>query len=275
LGIGAGFFAGCWILGIRPHWPPQEDLDRLLVWILPASVVIELLLLLPASPAWLAWLVRVATLLMTARLLLHGSSYVTDLAGPGTSEWSPVKTWLILGSIAALGAIIWACLAILARRAPGSSVPVSLVVVSAGTAVTVMLSGYATGGQIGLPLAAALLGATVASLVLRGSPGATAPPGVAILLLFCLLMIGRFFGELTSTHAILLFCSPLLGWLPELPWMTRLPRWARGLARVILISSIVAVVVLHAQRKFDRDFHSPSGAGSQEPAIEDYLNYGK
>ena len=36
--------------------------------------------------------------------------------------------------------------------------------------------------------------------------------------LFSLLVIGHFFGELTTAHAILLLFAPLLGWLPELPY---------------------------------------------------------
>ena len=79
-----------------------------------------------------------------------------------------------------------------------------------------MLSRYASGGQIGLPMAAGLLGASVAALVLPGPSRGTGPIGVAVVGLFSLLVIGHFFGELTTAHAILLLCTPLLGWLPEL-----------------------------------------------------------
>ena len=113
-------------------------------------------------------------------------------------------------------------------------------------AVTVMLSGYASGGQVGLPLAAALMGVTAAALVLTRKTPRTGPLGVAIVGLFSLLVIGRFFGELTSAHAIVLLCAPLLGWSTELPYVRRLPSWARGLARVIL----VAVVVVGRRRRF-------------------------
>jgi hypothetical protein len=275
LGVGAGFFVGCWVLGIRPHWPPREDLDRLLVWILPAVLIVELLAVFPSMPRWLVWSMRLGMIAGGARILLHGSSYITDVAGPGTSEWSPAETWLIFSGLAALGTVVWVLLSILAHKALGSSVPVSLAVATAAAAVTVMLSGYATGGQVGLPLAAALLGATALSLVLPQSSRATGPVGVAVVLLLSLLVIGRFFGELTLAHAVLLFCSPLLGWLPELPGIRRLPRWVRGLARVVLVSALVVVVVMRAQRNFDRDFRPPSQAGSREPSIDDYLNYGK
>jgi hypothetical protein len=40
-GAGLGFFVGCLILGMRPHWPPQEDQDRLLLIIIPAVIAVE------------------------------------------------------------------------------------------------------------------------------------------------------------------------------------------------------------------------------------------
>ena len=181
-------------------------------------LVVELLAAFPKIPRWLVWPLRLALVAGGARVLLHGTSYITDLAGPGTSEWSPPLAWLIFGGLAALEAAVWALLSLLARRAPGPSLPVCLAVASAAAAVTVMLSGYATGGQVGLPLAAAIMGATAAMLVLTRSSRGTGPLGVPIIGLFSLLVIGRFFGELTSVHAILLFCAPLLGWLPELPY---------------------------------------------------------
>ena len=68
---------------------------------------------------------------------------------------------------------------------------------SAGAALAVMLSGYASGGQVGLPLAAAILGAAAAAMVLPRTLKVAGPPGVAVVGLFSLLVIGRFFGELT------------------------------------------------------------------------------
>ena len=38
--------------------------------------------------------------------------------------------------------------------------------------------------------------------------------------LFSLLVIGRFFGELTSAHAIVLFCAPLAGLAPRVALRT-------------------------------------------------------
>ena len=244
-------------------------------WCCRLSSLIELLAAFPRVPRWLVWPLRLALLAGAGRVLLDGTIYITDVGGPGTSEWSPALAWLIFGTISALAGAVWALLSLLARRAPGPSVPVCLAGTSAGAALTVMLSGYATGGQVGLPLAAALLGVTAAALVLTRLSSSTGPLGVVIVGLFSLLVIGRFFGELTTAHAIVLFCAPLLGWVTELPYVRRLPSWARGLVRVIVVAMVVSVVVILAQRKFAQDFQSPSGTNANEPSAEDYMNFGK
>jgi hypothetical protein len=275
VGIGVGFFVGCWVLGIRPHWLPREDLDRFLIVVLPAVVAVELLANFPRIPRWFVWSFRLALVVGNSRVLLHGTSYISDLSGPGTREWSPALAWLILGGLAALEGAVWALLALLAQRVRGLSLSISLAMAIAGAAVTVMLSGYATGGQIGLPLAAAIMGAMVAALILTRASRGVGPPGIAVIGLFSLLCIGFFFGELSSVHAVLLFSVPLLGWLPELPPLGRLPAWVRGLVGVVLVGIAVTVVLIRAQTKFNRDFHSPATAGSTEPSIQDYLNFGK
>jgi hypothetical protein len=274
-GVCFGLLLGCWVLGIRPHWPPREALDRLLALVFPAVFLVELLAVFPKIARWLVWTLRLALVAGGARVLLHGTSYITDLAGPGTREWSPPLACVIFGGLAVLEAAVWALLSLLVRRAPGPSLPVCLAGASAAAAVTVMLTGYATGGQVGLPLAAAIMGATAAMLVLTRLSRGTGPLGVPIIGLFSLLVIGRFFGELTSVQAVSLFCAPLLGWFPELPYACRLPSWARGLARVILVAAVVSAVVILAQRKSDRDFQSPSEAGTEEPSVQDYVNFGK
>ena len=217
VGLTAGFILGCWAIGIRPHWPPREDLDRLLGAVDSSFARGRVGRgLIPKVPRWLIWPLRMVIVAGSTRVLLHGSGYITDLAGPATSEWSPAQMWMIFSGLAAIEAVVWVCLALLARRAPGSSVPLTLAIVIAGSAVTVMLSGYSTGGQVGLPLAAALLGSTVAAAVLPRSSPKTAQLGVPIVGLFSLLVIGRFFGQLTTAHAILLVFAPLLAWIPEL-----------------------------------------------------------
>lgn len=271
LGLAAGFFVGCWLLGNRPHWRLREDQDRLFVLVLPAIALVELLSVCKRMPRWMVLSLRAAVIAATAPVLLYGTSYLS--AEQGTAEWSSVQACSILGGLAALLASVWSLLALLTSRVPGVTHAVCLATTSAGAAVTVMLSGYATGGQNGLPLAAALVGAATFEAVLKWSARGMHPLGVAIVMLYSLLVVGRFFGALSSTHAALLFASPLLGWLPELPGLRRLPRWARNLSRVMLVGILVSGVVFDVARRVTEN---PSATSeSDEPSALDYENFGR
>jgi hypothetical protein len=243
--------------------------------LLPVTIVVELLAAFPRVPRWLILPLRGAVATSAAGILLYGSSYLSDIAGPGTREWSPVQAWLILGGLAIALAGVWTLMEQLSHRAPGAAHAVCLAGTSAGAALTVMLSGYATGGQIGVPLAAALLGAMAAALVLRRTPKAIGPLGVPIVALFSLLVIGHFFGELTWLHASVLFFAPLLGWLPELPLLRRMPPWARGLSRVVLVAAVVSAVVVHAQTKFVEASNMAPGSEPAEVPVQDAIDYGR
>jgi hypothetical protein len=270
LGIAAGSYLGCWLLGTWPHWPPREDLDRVLLIIIPAVLIVELLAAL-TKLGWLAWALRAAIIVCGARVLLHGSRY---LAGSPTQAWSPAQTAMILGSLAGAQAAAWILLARLARRAPGISPVVGLAIAVGGSALTIMLSGYATGGQAGLPLSAALLGGAAVALVQPAAARADAPIGVGVVGLFSLLVIGRFFGDLRTDHALVLCAALLLAWLPELPRLRRLPSWARGLLRVLLVGLVVGAVLGDAARRFAAEW-GPTQPGAKEPSIEDYMNSGR
>ncbi len=281
LGVGLGFLAGCWVLGVRPHWPPQEDQDRLLLILWPAILGVELAAAILGTYQRLFWLPRLAVAGAAAWVLLYQSSYLTDLAGPGTREWTPAQSGSILGALAVSLAGVWAALALLARRMPvqlgkrqAVSVPLTTALACAGAAVTVMLSGYATGGQLGLPLAAALVGAVLSLLLLAQSRDIQGVLSLGIVGLFALLVIGRFFGNLTLGNAALLFFAPLLGWLPELPYIRRIRPLFRGTARVVLTAVPVVVALMLAQQQFRVDSERNS-SGAPEPSIQDYLDYGK
>jgi hypothetical protein len=113
-----------------------------------------------------------------------------------------------------------------------------------------MLSGYATGGQMALPLAAALAGACAAGATVRSPSPSIAPLGVTFGGLFSLLVVGRFFARLTAGHAILLFCAPILCTAVELPFFRRLAPWSRAAASVILVGCVASAVVVSAWIEF-------------------------
>jgi hypothetical protein len=276
LAVGGGFLAGGWLLGGHWHLPPQDDQDRLFLWLLPAVVVAEVLAAAVGRLVWLSWMLRLPVAAGAVPILLHGSIYLTDLSGPGTREWSAEQTWLILSALAATLVCGWALLDQLAGRTGGRAVLVTLALACLGAGLTIMLSGYASGGQLGIPLAAGVGGAAILSFLLKGTPDWRGSIGVGIVVLFGLLVSGRFFGSLTTTNAALLFAAPLVAWLPELPLVRRVGPRLRGFARVALSAVPVAIVVLLAVQKFNAASKPPSATtNSPEPSLRDYLDYGK
>jgi hypothetical protein len=271
LGVGGAFYLGCRLLGLWPRWPPREDLDRLLLIVLPAALAVELVSAFPQVPRALAWLLRLAVAAGAAPVLLYKSTY---FAGSGKSEWTPEQTALIFGGLGATLIAVWALLALLARLTPGRSVAAALALTSAASAVAVMLSGYATGGQLGLPLTTALLGAVVASLLLRNAAGQSAAIGFGVVALYSLLVIGRFFGELTTTHAVMLGLAPLLCWIPELPYLRRMAGWVRGLARLAVVAVPLVLAVVQAQHRFVENSAASATPDSGEPTLQDYMDFG-
>lgn len=271
LGLGLGFAIGCINLGVRTHWLPREDQDRLLLILLPGALLIELLA--PLLKKW-TWLLRFALAASATWVLLYGTVYLEDLAGPGSREWTPKETGLILSALAAALLAVWVALDTLAQRSGGRTVPLALAFVCGGASITVMLSGYTSGGLIGIPLAAAVVGVLIGSLGLSGSVDASAATSLALVGIFSLLVIGRFFGQLTTIHAAALLLAPLLCWLPELPLVRRMEHRQRNFVRMVLAAAPVVVVLFLAQQKFTEAASGPS-AGSQEGSIDDFRSYGK
>jgi hypothetical protein len=269
VGVGGAFYLGARLLGTAPKWPPREDQDRFLLLLLPAVVAVEAVAA-AARRWWLAWPLRLAVAAGAARLLLHETTYLADLAGPGTSEWTTAQTWQILGGLAAALAVTWAALTPLARGPRARSVPAALAVAAAGAGATVMMSGYLTGGLLGLPLAAALAGAAVASLLLTGTEDARGALGVGLIGLFAVVVAGRFFGTLTTRHAALLLVAPLLCWPPELPFVRRAWPWLRGALAVVLVAVPVGVAVTEARERFTA---ASRPTDPKQPTLEDYENY--
>ena len=281
LGVVLGFYLGCWILGITIGWPlpsreRAQDLDRLLLVVIPAVALSELLAAVPGKFRFVAWLIRLLIVLGTVRVMLDGSVYITDVAGPGTREWTAGDAmWVFVGSATALAAA-WGSLGKLSLRSRARSLPLVLVASCVGAALCVMLSGYARGGQIGIPLAGAIVGASIASLVLKNPVAPAGVIGIGTVGLFAILVVGRFYGSLGTLNAVLLFFGPVCCWLLEVP-----PRFI-GVARLGLVSCLVLIAVVFAGRKFVEDSAAmsnsatrvPAASGPREVTAEDYLNYG-
>jgi hypothetical protein len=248
VGVGAAVFLGAVVLCIGPRLPPRDVLDRYLLILLPASVAAEAAAAALTRWRWAPLYIRLFLVGVTGSILLHGSVYVTG--PPRDVEQKPTQAVLLLLVLGFALAVAWL---VLSRRAHGAgrSVLAALAVTTAGAACVVIMSGYASGGQLGFPLAAGLAATAIGLWISKADNGeARGAVGVGILGLFALLVAGRFFADLTTTQAAVLFAAPLLTWLPEWLLARRLgPGW-RGVAGVLLTVVPVAVVVALAARYF-------------------------
>ncbi|MGQ0634700.1 MAG: hypothetical protein ACT4QC_08820 [Planctomycetaceae bacterium] len=269
--VGLGFLLGALVLGARLRWPPAEDQERLLLIVLPALLLVEWLGAVPQVPRWALWLLRLAFAAAMTRVLLHGTIYISDLAGPGTREWSSGKTLATCSGIGTLLFAAWVSLAAIERRSAELSLAIVACVAAVGSGLTIFFSGYFSGGLLGVTLAGALAGATLSAAISHSRPLPLAGAmRVGVGLLAALLVIGRFFGELPTGLALLLFSAPHLGWLCELPPMRRWRPWARGAIAIALSTVVVGAVVGLSARKFiAENVSSPGGGG---PSAQDYLN---
>jgi hypothetical protein len=269
-GAGAAAYLGCDLLQVLPHWPPKEIEPRFLYLVLPAAIAIELVAAIPQVPRWTAWCFRLLLAVAAGRVLLDNSRYLVD-SDPDLPPWTTAQTLLILGGFAAALLAVWAALAYLMHRSKDRATPLAVAGVCAGSAVTIMLSSYLTGGQIGLPLAFSLAGAAAVFLAIPDPQNRSGLIGIGMVGLFSLLIMGRFFGKLTTSHALILYATPLLCWLPELPGVRRFWPWLRGVLRVVLVLIPVALVTLHAQRTFEEDTKPPERP--DKPTSDDYRNF--
>jgi hypothetical protein len=245
LGVALGFYAGCHALGVRPRWPPREDQDRFLTLLFPAAVAVEMLAAWPRVHRWIGWSMRFAVAALAVPILLHGSVYLNDPPGPQSVRWSPAQAFLAITAMAWSLAGCWILCARLASRVPGRSPAFCLALACLAAGLVVILTGSRSGGQLGIVLAGAIAGAGLASLVLPGALPASAL-GLGFVGLFAVLVGGRFFSELPTSTAVVVFFSPLLMWVPEVFYARRLPPWLRGLARVVVVAVPLAVVVYQA-----------------------------
>jgi hypothetical protein len=272
-GVVLGTGLGCWLLDFRPFWPPREDQDRFLLLVLPAALLVESFVALVRRPRWLAWILRLALVSTTGRVLLHGSSYLADLAGPTSREWKTEQAALNLSIMAGVLALVWLALILLQSRCQSRSIPLAISLALAVAGIVVMITGYLSGGELGLPLSAALVGAVIASSLLSFWDERGSSIGIAVIGLFSILVLGRFFGALSTQQALILFLAPLLCWVCELPPIGRLPAWASGMARIVLVCAPLVFVAVQAQRESAKGPEQPPG--DNEPSLQDYLNFGK
>jgi hypothetical protein len=164
LGLAAGFLVGIAVglmwLGVRCHWPPREDQDRLLLVLLPLAVLTDVVGAWPRL-RWPAVALRGLACAACGPVILWGSIYLSDAAGPGSRLLS-IPTLILLELFAtALMASAWRLLLHAQPHMPRPAVGVALAMTLAAASAATLLSGYASAGLTGLILASAIAGTSV------------------------------------------------------------------------------------------------------------------
>lgn len=248
--VAAGIFCGAWLLRLPLAWPPSNGLGRVLTILLPATVAVELLAASTSVARWLGCCARLALAMIAARIVLASSVYISGDA----PQWSIPHAAVVLLASGGLLAAVWLSLNLLARRSGGISLPLALAQTAVCGGLAIMLKGYLSGGEAALPLAGALAGFGLASVAFKLPKDKFAGAvGIAVVLLFGLLFVGRFFGQLSTARMLALFLAPLLCWASELTSLRQQPPWRLALLRLALVAIPLVVVVLLAKGDFDRD----------------------
>ena len=297
LAVGVGAVTGYGVLQFSWTWPPANGLNRFLMIVLPATVIVELLAAV-SGRAWLpsrdqqlgrslafpsgdadrerpgvrilmnsatkrvgslfAFGFRLALYASVGRILLHDSVYLGDVGSGNPDAWTFAQTVTRFGNSFVVLIAVWSLLCRLSERSAVASINLSFAVTILCTGLVTMMAGYIKGGAAAIPLAAALAGTTLASpLLAKGSGGSDKGSiqgtiGIGVIGLFSLLCIGHYFGQLTGLRAIVLFLTPLLCWVSELPKLRSRSPWQKSGVRLIAVTIVLAAVLFVAKQDFDR-----------------------
>ena len=269
LAVGLGFVTGAAMLGFRPRGVLATDQERFLLLVVPLAVVAESWIALkPMSVARIV-LARGCVALLSGPLLLLGSVYLTG----GASGWSLSDRVFYLFGVGILILVPWLMLATLQRLRPGPTISLSLAATSLAAGITTMLSGYASAGQLALPLAATLA-ATAFVGAAAGNPRVPGAVGVGWICLAGVLFIATFFGSLTTLHAVLLGMTPLGCWLAEYQPLCSWTAWRRRAFLLAITLVLLGTVVWQAQSRFLRHSGSSGPGTAHAPSMQDYLDFG-
>ena len=285
LAMTCGLVMGYGVLKFSWTWPPSNGLDRFLTIVLPAACVLEFLAASVAgrrnaptnskdSPVHfeagdvrhpgfflrsLRTFVFVARLLLfslAGRILLHDSVYLTAINHSSRDALliEHMSGILVAGALGLI--IMWLALTRISQRSESSSIAfsISLSILCAGC--TTMMAGYIKGGSAALPLAAALVATALSARLVNGPTGSgminfSGIIGIGLTGLFSLLWIGRFFGQLTTTSAIVIFLAPLQCWITEAPVIRRRTPMQKVVIRIVAVAIPLAIIMVQAKREFD------------------------
>lgn len=232
LGLGLGNLAGD--AGVFwPSWPPLDVTDRI-PFLAIAALVLALVEVSRPVGTWMAW---------GNRIVLTGLTLVAIL-GPAFGATWQTPTILLGGALLAAGMVLsWASLDALAARLSGAAQFLPLLVITTGASVALVLSGNMVLGRLCGVLTAALAGCwVVAWRVPSLSLERGATPTIAVVLA-SLLLVGRFYGELTTPCALLLASAPAFLWLARFGRVQRCGPWLRTFVATSAVLVPVAIAV--------------------------------
>ena len=247
LSAAIGMVVGSWVLQVQWKWPPVNAMDRFRELILPVTVAVELLACWKMTPRPIVWALRGCVASGIGGVLFYGSAYVTR----GAEILIPWQTWQILVSTLLSLIGVWLVLYKLAARPAAASIGIAVAMCLHTAGLVVMLAGYINGGAAAIPLGGALLAASVVTWIVAGTADVRGLISVAVVSLFGLLFIGRFFGNISTTQALVIFFAPLLCWVTEFPVIRRLPPFRIGVIRIVLVSIPLLIVLVLSTMDFD------------------------
>lgn len=243
----AGFAAAA-----RSFVQPHEGVDWLPLIVVLALGLSILLMSSQQRPRWRRTVALATVLAIAVPLrLLSGN---VRLAG----QWSAVEKLAYLTLLAATLGLIWL---LLASRGDKEQSPVRLlfvVVVAVGTAVVLTLSGVLVYGQTCGAVAAALVGTAIAGFSgatgtasasrRRLPPGFNSAAGIITFTLGSLIILGRFYAELSALNAAMLFVSLAAAGAPCPNVVQHVPAWQQLAVRTVLCLTPLTIAIARAAR---------------------------
>ena len=263
LSMGGGLVVGYTVLQFTWTWPPANGLNRLILIVLPAAAIVELVAAVLADRErtsglqLLAIFLRLILSAAVGRILLHDSVYLSGIASNNPEAWPFMQMLLTLGCGSVGLIVVGLLLNRLSARETSCSVACSLVLAILSTGLAIMLAGYIKGGVAAIPLAAALAGTTAAAFVRKrycDDPTVNYLQGatrISLVGLFGFVCIGHYFGHLTGPRAFVLFLTPLLCWISELPGLRLMSSWQKSAIRLIAVTVSLGTVMYFARCDFD------------------------
>jgi hypothetical protein len=233
-----------------PQFPPKLVMDWLPFIAAGAAIVgfADASLQMPRSVRWLlgCTCIAAATWLVIRPLPAETHSLSAKLG------------WLVSRTIIWGG--WWIAIDAHGRERPGASVPRDLLIVTAASALVLLMCGKMLGllaGSLAVSLAVFLaVGLFTSASMARG--------GVLVLaaLVSALLIVGLFYASLPPTHAVLLLVAVVLTAAGHFRPVSNLTGWKRHVVQVALVAVPAGVAVALSAAEFAKSM-SESGSGYQ------------